>query len=298
MTAAYIVLLLLPTQWIFAQTESGTIPSRVITLLLQPTAVVTVHLGSGYVTSVKLPDDVNSIVIGDASRFKAEHTEAEPRMVFLKSISGEPARSNALITTKSGDSLELDLVGLGKDAEPAHMDLFIDCRRERRSLVISASPISGGGLPNPSARSSSPGSDLLGQELERERAVSFPYWNRGRVVVALGDCTKDGQRTIVAFSVMNGTDAAIEMLPPQVELTASSKKRKQLKAQPVLVSEYRMSSRRIAPGERADGVVEFERPTFKESREGLRLRLAQVDQVDRPLVLPIAFTPARQGDLP
>ena len=51
-----------------------------------------------------------------------------------------------------------------------------------------------------------------------------------------------------------------------------------------------MTTRRLGPGERADGVVLFERPTFKESSEKLELQLAEADQVDRPILLPIPFT--------
>lgn len=299
MTARYLVLLLVTMQWIFAQTETDRISPRVLTLFLHPNAAATIHLGSGYVSSVRLPDDVSSIVIGDPSRFRAEHADAEPRLVFLKTISDEAARSNALITTKSGEMVELDLIGLGKGAESAHLDFFIDCRRERRPLVVSASEsLSSAGkaaAPLPSAEP-----DLIGRELERQRTAFFPYWNRGQVVAAVGDSMRDRERTIVGFSVLNRSGVTIEMLPPQVELAGSTagKKRKPLKAQPVLVSEYRMTSRRIGAGERIDGVVEFERPAFKEAAEGLRLRLAQADRVDHPLILPIPFTAVRQGDLP
>lgn len=299
MTARGFVLLLLSTHWIFAQTQTGKTPSGMMTLFLQPNARATIHLGSGYVSSVRLPDDVSSIVIGDPSRFKAEHADAEPRLVFLKTVTDDAARSYALITTRSGEMLGLDLVGLGKGAESALLDLFIDCRRERRTLVVSASETSTS-AGNPAAPLPSAEPDLIGRELERQRTASFPYWNRVPLAAAVGDSRGDGQRTIVGFSIVNRSDAVIEMLPPQVELAGSSagKKRKQLKAQPVLVSEYRMTSRRIGVGERVDGVVQFERPAFKEAGETLRLRLARSDQVDHPLILPIPFTAAPQGNLP
>ncbi len=57
-----------------------------------------------------------------------------------------------------------------------------------------------------------------------------------------------------------------------------------------------MTARRLAPGERADGVVVFERPAFKESTEKLALQLAQADQVDHPILLPVPFTAATQGE--
>jgi len=64
--------------------------------------VTLLHLAPGYTTSVKLPEEVSSVVIGDPASFKAEHSDSEPRLVFLKPITEQPADSNALITTKSG----------------------------------------------------------------------------------------------------------------------------------------------------------------------------------------------------
>jgi hypothetical protein len=50
-----------------------------------------------------------------------------------------------------------------------------------------------------------------------------------------------------------------------------------------------MTARRLAPGARADGVVVFERPSFKESSERLLLAVAQAEEVDRPVLAPIPF---------
>ena len=57
-------------------------------------------------------------------------------------------------------------------------------------------------------------------------------------------------------------------------------------------------TRRLAPGERADGVVVFERPAFKESSEKLQLQIAQAEQVDHPILLPVPFTANSQGEAP
>ena len=50
-----------------------------------------------------------------------------------------------------------------------------------------------------------------------------------------------------------------------------------------------MSRRRIGPGERADGVVVFNRPPFKQSNETLFLQMAETGAVDRPALAPIGF---------
>ena len=46
---------------------------------------------------------------------------------------------------------------------------------------------------------------------------------------------------------------------------------------------------KLAPGERLDGVVQFSRPGFKQSRETLLLQLATADAVDNPVMIPLPF---------
>jgi hypothetical protein len=57
----------------------------------------------------------------------------------------------------------------------------------------------------------------------------------------------------------------------------------------LVVSQHRLSRRRIGPGERADGLVVFDRPSFKQSHETLFLQMAESGAVDRPALAPIGF---------
>jgi len=68
-----------------------------------------------------------------------------------------------------------------------------------------------------------------------------------------------------------------------------------IKAEPVAVKDYRMTSRRLPPGATTEGTVVFERPAFKESREQLLLQIAQAEEVDRPVLAPIAFVAPSKG---
>jgi hypothetical protein len=101
----------------------------------------------------------------------------------------------------------------------------------------------------------------------------------------------------VPFAILNSSRNPIEILPPQIELAGASrdKHRKAVKAEPVAIKDYWISRRQLAPGARADGVVFFERPSFKESRERLLLSVAQADAVDRPVLVPIAFVAPLTG---
>jgi hypothetical protein len=70
---------------------------------------------------------------------------------------------------------------------------------------------------------------------------------------------------LVAYSVMNTTDHWIEVLPPQVELNSPNlegknrkgKQQQQILAEQVPITDYRLNPRRLGPGERADGAVQF-----------------------------------------
>jgi hypothetical protein len=62
-------------------------------------------------------------------------------------------------------------------------------------------------------------------------------------------------------------------------------------AEPLPIAEYRLNRRHLAPGERTEGIVTFERPGFKQRGERLQLQVARADAADRPLLVPIPFTP-------
>src|SRR5882724_6464742 len=83
--------------------------AQIVTLSLDPQNVTILHLRRGFVSSVRLPEEVSSVVLGDPGAFKAEHSEAEPRLVFFKPTSPKPAETNALISTRTGREVSLSL---------------------------------------------------------------------------------------------------------------------------------------------------------------------------------------------
>jgi hypothetical protein len=96
----------------------------------------------------------------------------------------------------------------------------------------------------------------------------------------------------VAFSVRNNSHSPIELLPPQIQLSARSHQRHggKTKADQMAISQYQLTTRELLPGKIAEGFVVFNRPTFKSSDEQLLLQVARADQVDRPVLIPITFT--------
>ena len=104
----------------------------------------------------------------------------------------------------------------------------------------------------------------------------------------MSEVLDEGKDVIVLFSAVNPANHAIEILPPQVQLGGKVKK-KWTTAEQLRVIDFRLSTRRLGAEQRADGVVVFERPSFKQSNETLFLQVADSGAVDLPALAPIGF---------
>ena len=287
-----------------SQTQEGQIIPSVTTARVEDGSVTVLHLAPGYTTSIRLPEEINSVVIGNPANFKAEHSESEAKLVFFKPTTSQPSESNALITTKSGQEISLHLVSVGKGADNARVDFLVEYRQphsmlinpDRQSFLIGDTrPLSSAPSADPPIQSNR--HDPMVEQLEKQKAIPSPTWQGKEVRAALGDSLEINHQTILSFSVLNDSKRVIELLPPQIELTGTAHGNggKRIKGDPVAIAEYRLTARRLEPGQRADGVIVFERPSFKESSEKLQLQLAQAEQVDRPILLPVPFTARSLG---
>jgi hypothetical protein len=281
-----------------AQTE--TTDAQLIRLNLDPAKVTTVYLHTGYITSIRLPEPVSSVVLGDPGTFKAEHSEAEPQLVFFKPATAQARQTNALITTRAGREIALTLVN---QAAGKRIDYLVQYEPPRSFLIQASHPtflvedtktIDQGAISKEAKLSG----ENRQSELLIEQSKTAPQWEGKSLRVGIGRSFERGNQTTVAFSVLNASERAIELLSPQVRLAGTTEDRhgRSLKAEPVPIETYRLSTRTLGPGERAEGLVVFERPAFKESRERLVLQIAQSDQVDRPVLLAIPFVPTTKGD--
>ena len=123
-----------------AQTENSTVVPKITTVPIEEGAVTVLHLGIGYTSAVRLPEEISSVVLGNPASFKAEHSEAEPRLVFLKPIRTQAVESNALITTKSGQEISLHLISAGQAAGNATVDFLLEYRHPHSVVVSSSGP--------------------------------------------------------------------------------------------------------------------------------------------------------------
>lgn len=290
------------------------VKARIETILIDPAAVTPLHLRPGFISTIRMPEEINSVALGSRGEFSADHSEGEPQYVYVKPITKEPAQSNLIIATKSGLHVALELISDGdKESSPDRpVDFLLEYRLPRSFLIVAGLNSNSADADGSEARtrvadSTDRRAPLPRSELDEAYAmqtrINTPAWSRWdgeQIETSLGDIRQWGNRTAVSFSILNRSDRPIEIVPPQIQI-AGRKQKKKKKGTTVISDQleirgYRLSATRLAAGERADGVVVFDRPNFKQSTEKLFLQIAQADQVDRPILIRLPFTPPLAGD--
>src|SRR5215469_4241468 len=89
------------------------------------TRITTIELRAHFVTTIRVPEAVNSVVVGDPALFEVEHSEHEPELVFVKALTTADAESNLLISTAKGRQISFLLVSHGRAAGPAKVDFLV-----------------------------------------------------------------------------------------------------------------------------------------------------------------------------
>jgi len=284
--------------------------------------ITEIELEAHFVTTIRLPEPVNSVVVGDPALFQVEHSEREPALVFVKALTNEHAESNLLVSTTTGRQISFLLISRGA-ANSAKVDFLLRYQPSggflvepdaipfalvaQTASVSKAQPaaLSAAGDNPGKTVASLPNPDSLDTLLERQKRAPLPvlYGERpesdevkgDRLRAGVGEVLDGGQQVIVLFSVVNTSKHAILLMPPQIQLGGREKSGRVVKhehwstAEQLAVIDFRLSRRRIGPGERADGVVLFERPPYKRSVETLFLQMAEAGAVDKPALAPIGF---------
>jgi hypothetical protein len=274
--------------------------------------ITSVELTAHFVTAIRVPEPVNSVVVGDPTLFQVEHSEHEPVMVFVKALTTEPSESNLLISTIKGRQISILLVNHGHGSNPSKVDFLLRYQNAGGfliepdpapfALVAQTTSLQS---PATSEATSDSKADFLDGLLARQKLAPLPvlYSERmesdevkgARLRAGISEVIDGGQQVIVLFSVVNTSKHPILLMPPQIQLGGRGRSGKLIKrerwstAEQLPVMDSRLSKRRIAPGERADGVVLFERPSYKRSSETLFLQMAESGAVDKPALAPIGF---------
>lgn len=294
--------------------------------------VTAVYLAPRYATAIRLPEAINSVVLGDPVSFSAEHSEQEPNLVFVKPTTTKPAQTNLLISTTRGHQTSLLLISRGevKAEGQAPVDFLLRYKPAGRFLIEpadypsalvaetatlsearngAAQPLA---APTPATASLDASTGSVGNGrtpldrlLERQRRAVLPRLYGGKpdvsepgrdlIKAGVSEVIDQGREVVVLFSVINPQRQSIELMPPQVQLGGKVRSGRVLRksrwgtAEQFPIADYRFSRRRLGPGERADGVVIFNRPPYKQSNETLFLQVAESGAVDRPALAPIGF---------
>jgi hypothetical protein len=306
-----------------ARAQQIAIEPQVRTSVTADHKITIVDVVPHFVTTIRVPEAVNSVVVGDPALFQVEHSEHEPELVFVKSLREEGAQSNLLISTTSGRQISFLLLNHGEEANASKVDFLFRYRASggfliepdaipfalvsqttplqisRNSTTTKPEPNDGLSLRN------QPEHQKLDALLARQKQAPLPtlYGQRignedpkgDRLRAGISEVIDGGQQVVVLFSVVDTSKRPILLMPPQVQLGGKEKTGKVIKhehwstAEQLAVIDFRLSRRRIGPGERADGVVQFERPPYKRSSETLFLQMAESGAVDKPALVPIGF---------
>jgi hypothetical protein len=305
--------ILLPLQ---LNASAPVVPGKITTVVINPNEVTPLHLRPDFVSTIRLPEEVTSVDLGSRGSFSAEHNEGEPEYVYVKPITKEPAQSNLEIAMKSGQHVTLELISYGvpgsSSAQP--VDFLIQYRSAQGFLVGTDESVSRrNDLAGPNDRvtkhnstigpqplSFTTGLSALELEYQQQVLVNSPKWTKwegNQIETSIGDVRQWSNETVISYSIFNPSDRAVEIVPPQIQITGrkvEKKKKKQGKgiiSDQLQIRDFKLSTTRLEAGARADGVVVFDRPNFKESIEMLFLQIAQADQVDKPVLIRLPFTP-------
>jgi hypothetical protein len=233
--------------------------------------------------------------------------------VYVKPIKREASQSNLLISTRSGQHVSLELINDGTEGGSTPVDFLLDYKPAGIFLVRDTAPTSAAdgnkeaadahpAGPRASAPAEAPPS-ALELEYEQQQRVNTPDWSKWenkQFETSLGDMRQWENQVAVSFSVLNTAGHAIEIVPPQIQIAGVTKQKKKTKGKNIIadqleIRDFRLSATRLEAGGRADGVVLFDRPNYKQSTEKLYLQLAQADKIDRPVLIHLPFTPPVAG---
>ena len=104
--------------------QTGIVP-QVRTKSTADNKITAIELQAHFVTAIRVPEPVNSVVVGDPALFQVEHSEHEPELVFVKALSNEHAESNLLISTERGRQISFLLVSRGEGQNAAKVDFLL-----------------------------------------------------------------------------------------------------------------------------------------------------------------------------
>ena len=208
------VALLIPLRLSATDTPVG---ARVATITISPREITVLHLRPEFESTIRMPEEITSVILGSPGEFKAEHNEGEPEYVYVKPITKDAAQSNLLIATKSGQHVTLELVsdGAGVTNQSQPVDFLIEYRASRSFLIAgdSGAPailtapgkepshgVGGGEVTTTSAPLSS-----LDEEFKQQQRINAPKWTKWQdkqIETSIGDMRQLSNESVISYSIL------------------------------------------------------------------------------------------------
>jgi hypothetical protein len=98
----------------FASAQVPAVEPQIVSKAESEGRVTVIETAARFVSAIRLPEAVNSVVVGDPAAFQVEHSEREAKLVFVKALTTKPAETNLLISTVSGRNVSLLLINHGE----------------------------------------------------------------------------------------------------------------------------------------------------------------------------------------
>src|SRR5438093_9799344 len=101
-----------------------------------------IRLAPHVTTTIRLPEPVNSVIVGDPTLFQAEYSPNEPLLVFAKAATTSVAQTNLVISTVRGRQFVLLLQSLSAsgDHTESAADLLVICQALAAQGIEEACP--------------------------------------------------------------------------------------------------------------------------------------------------------------
>src|SRR5260370_86253 len=206
-------------------------PARIATVVINPAEVTPLHLRPEFDSAIRMPEEITSVVLGSPESFRAEHNEGEPRHVYVKPITRDPAVSHLMIATKSGTIVTLELVidGARGTNQTQAVAFLIEYRASHGFLVASTPaalsvvspthPIKPTDTAGPVNVTNTSALDEEYAQQMRINAPSWTHWEGKQVETSSGEIRQWNNQVAVSYSVLNPSDQPVEIVPPQIQIT-------------------------------------------------------------------------------
>jgi len=231
-------------------------------------------------------DSIRRIALGDSNYFLAEADKDDPHYAIVKQIrasgpkANPPIETNMLVYMASGRVVNI-MLKAGKLADTAYS---VDYSLPAPPPVKDSSPVSSEKTTREHAQEEFASKMLADVKNARKDA---PGISAGGLLLRYYQTERLNDLAFVSFDIENTTKAVIDLEGPQLNLVTAAEKSKDkkkglpAKIEPIEMTQAVLSSKQLAPGERAVCLIVFT-PPVHDSDQQVVLSVGNRAMVDQP----------------